>query len=218
MIFKEIDKKLTHEFILTKHYAQRLPAISWAFGCYINNKLEGVITIGKPASNHLCKGVCGEEYSSKVFELNRICMNEGLPKNTLSQFVSYALKTLKQHNLILISYADTGMTHVGYIYQATNWLYTGQTKSRTDMYVPRGKHSRHCGKKEDNPYKHLRVVRTSKHRYIYFCGDKTHIKKYKRALKYPILPYPKSETQRYELGTKQPRKIINTDTNEVYYD
>ena len=28
----------------------------------------------------------------------------------------------------MVSYADSGMNHCGYIYQATNWIYTGATK------------------------------------------------------------------------------------------
>ncbi|WBF81098.1 hypothetical protein FMLHJGGC_00045 [Staphylococcus phage BSwM-KMM1] len=60
------------------------------------------------------------------------------------------------------------MNHHGYIYQATNFIYTGSTKERTDMYTEGNKHSRHYN--EDN--KHLRKVRTSKHRYVYFTDKK----------------------------------------------
>lgn len=58
------------------------------------------------------------------------------------------------------------MNHCGYIYQATNWIYTGAIKERTDKYVPLGKHSRHYN--DDNKY--LRIFRTSKYRYVYFSG------------------------------------------------
>jgi hypothetical protein len=34
---------------------------------------------------------------------------------------------------IVVSYADTAMGHIGYIYQASNFLFTGTTKERTDM-------------------------------------------------------------------------------------
>ena len=159
---KTIQSKDTKDFILNKHYAKRMPSISYAYGLFVNENLEGVLTIGKPASNSLCKGICGEEYSKKVYELNRLVINEGFERNTLSWFVGQVLKSLKQEDLILVSYADSGMNHCGYIYQATNWLYTGATKERTDKYVPLGKHSRHYT--DDN--KHLRVFRTSKHRYV----------------------------------------------------
>ena len=84
---KRIESKESYDFLLNKHYAGRIPSISYAFGLYINNVIEGVLTIGKPASNSLCKGVCGIEYSNKVYELNRLVVNDGLERNTLSFFV-----------------------------------------------------------------------------------------------------------------------------------
>ena len=55
---RKIDAKDTKEFLLYKHYARRIPSISYAFGLFIDDTLQGVLTIGKPASNSLCKGVC----------------------------------------------------------------------------------------------------------------------------------------------------------------
>jgi len=216
IVVKEIEKKLTYDFILNKHYAKRKPSISWAYGLYIDNNLEGVLTIGKPASNSLCKGICGEKYSKQVFELNRLCVNEGLEKNILSRFVSKVLKDLKKHNLIIVSYADEGMHHHGYIYQATNFIYTGATLGRTDKYVPRGKHSRHYDKGDE--FSHLRVVRSVKHRYVYICGDKKFKKEIMQCMNYKEKPYPKGNNERYVLGEEQKRLIYNKKTHEYYYD
>ena len=209
MIVKKIESKDTYDFILNKHYAQRKPSISYAYGLFKNNKLEGILTIGKPASNSLCEGICGKEYKQYVYELNRLCINEGLPKNTLSWFVGSVLRLLKNENLILVSYADEGMNHYGYIYQATNWIYTGKTKARTDKYSGKGKHSRHYGV-ENN---HLRKVRSSKHRYVYFTN-----KKFKPKLNYKTLPYPKGENKRYVLGERKKDIIYNKRTNEYYFE
>ena len=80
-------------------------------------------------------------------------------------------------------------------------------------YVPLGKHSRHY---TDNN-KHLRVFRTSKHRYIYFTAKSR--KKLLKKLNYKIEnTYPKIQYSRYQLGSIQKRKIINTITNEVYWE
>lgn len=214
MEVKRIDAKETHEFILKKHYAQRLPSISIAFGLFIEGDLEGILTIGKPASNSLCEGVCGKEYKQYVYELNRLCVNEGLPKNTLSQFVSKVLRTLSQEKIILISYADEGANHHGYIYQATNWIYLGKTKERTDKYTPNGKHSRHY----TNEYNHLRKFRSSKYRYMYIPNKKFK-KECLKILKYEIIKeYPKGDNKRYTLGEKIKTKIINKDTGEIFYE
>lgn len=209
---REIEYSQTKDFILNKNYAQRMPSIKWAFGLYIDDKLEGVCTIGKPASNSLCEGICGKEFKEKVWELNRLCINEGLPSNTLSYFVSKVLKLLKPYDIILVSYADSGAGHCGYIYQATNWIYTGQTKERTDKYMPNGKHSRHYTEE----FKHIRKVRTSKHRYVYINGKSK--KLYLSNLNYPIMEYPKSDNNRYILGEKIKEKIINTNTEEIFYE
>ena len=211
-IVKRIEPKETLDFILNKHYAQRKPSISYSFGLFSNSELLGVCTIGKPASPSLCKGICGEEYSSKVFELNRLVVEDNLPKNTLSFFVSRVLRELKKEDLVIVSYADSGMNHHGYIYQACNFLYTGATLERTDKYAPNNKHSRHY----DDKYSHLRKVRTSKHRYVYFTNKNN--KKMRQALKYPILPYPKGENENYVLGSRIRTKVINTDTGEYFYE
>ena len=66
----------THEWILYKHYAKRIPSISYAFGLYDDKTLVGICTYGLPASPSLCVGVCGENYKNKVLELNRLCIND----------------------------------------------------------------------------------------------------------------------------------------------
>ena len=214
MEIKQINKKDSYDFILNKHYAQRLPSISFCYGLFINNKLEGILTIGKPASNSLCEGICGKEYKKYVYELNRLCVNEGLPKNTLSQFVSKVLKDLSNIKIILVSYADEGANHHGYIYQATNWIYLGKTKDRTDKYSPGNKHSRHY----TNKYSHLRKYRSSKHRYLYIPNKKFR-KECLSHLNYEVIyQYPKGDNKRYVLGERIKQKIINTNTNEIYYE
>ena len=103
------------------------------------------------------------------------------------------------NNLILVSYADTKMYHNGYIYQATNWLYTGKTKERTDR-VNLDKHARHYNKKID--YSKNRKIRSSKLRYIYFVGSKSKIKNWTEKLNYKIEPYPKGQNKRYNSSYK----------------
>ena len=206
MITKQINYKEAVEFLLPKHYSGRKPVISIAFGWFHNDELMAVCTFGKPASNSLCKGVCGEEYTQNVYELNRLCRTEDL-NEPLSKFVSSCLKELKQKNWIIISYADTAMNHNGYIYQATNWYYTGATKSRTDKYVEGNKHSRHYSNDNQNG---RRKVRSSKHRYIYFCAkSKTEKKRMLNNLNYVIQSYPKNENKNYILGEYIKPIIIN---------
>ena len=204
--FSSVTYKQAVDFLLPKHYSGRKPSITYSFGYFENEKLKAVCTFGKPASNSLCIGVCGKEYSEKVFELNRLCV-DGEIEIPLSKFVAWCLNELKAKDLILVSYADTQMNHNGYIYQATNWIYTGMTKARTDKYVEGGKHSRHYDNENQNG---LRKYRSAKHRYIYFATSKTKRKKYIKKLNYQIEPYPKGDNKKYELGTFIEPIIIDT--------
>jgi hypothetical protein len=193
---RTITKSDYNEWLLYKHYAKRMPSVSYAFGLFDDKLiLKGVLTIGKPASNNLCTGVCGDDNSEFVYELNRLCVDDGLPKNTLSWFLSKCLKLITS-KMIIVSYADTAMSHNGYIYQATNWIYTGATKERTDINTGDGKHSRHYDKTID--YSENRKNRSSKHRYIMFLGSKTERKVFKKALNYKIEQYPKGQNEKYD--------------------
>lgn len=195
-----LSAKDAWEFLMPRHYAGRKPQISKAFGWWINGTLVAVCTFGKPASHTLCNGICGEQYSKHVYELNRLCRIDEL-EEPLSCFVSACLRRLRTENWIIVSYSDTGMHHNGYIYQACNFLYTGQTKQRTDKYTEDGKHSRHYDNAKQGKY---RIVRTAKNRYVYFATfNKQTKKQWMDALNYPILPYPKEQNQNYILGEYQ---------------
>ncbi len=196
---KSIAKHLCKEWLLHKHYAKRMPNISYAFGLFDDN-LIGVMTIGKPASHALCVGVCGESNSKYVYELNRLCVNDNLEKNVLSYFVSQSLKML--NDLILVSYADTKMNHNGYIYQATNWMYTGLSAKATDKKIKgSNKHGRHNNIYEKGGEFEL-VERSRKHRYIYFTGNKRNKTKWRKELNYEIKTYPKGQNKRYDSSYK----------------
>ena len=201
-IIESIPKNQSYDWLLNKHYAKRKPSINYAFGLYKDKVLRGVCTFGSPPSNALCIGVCGKDYSSLVIELNGLCVDEMSEKNITSYFLSSCLKRLPTE-LIIVSYADTSMNHHGYIYQATNWIYTGLSAKRTERYDP------------DNPNKHSKTVtetmnyfdlaireRPQKHRYIYFNGSKSFKKKMNRLLNYNIKPYPKGNNKRYDASYK----------------
>jgi hypothetical protein len=195
-----IDYKTAIDFVVPRHYAGRKPQITQAWGWFFNNELKAVISIGKPASATLCTGIAGPDNSQYVYELNRMVRLDDW-QEPMSQFLGYILRYNKKHNpMIIVSYADTGMNHNGYIYQATNFIYTGKTKERTDKYTEGNKHSRHYSNDEQGSF---RKVRTAKHRYVYFCADKRVSKQWKRALNYHVLPYPKDESKRYTLGNYQ---------------
>jgi len=178
-----------------------------AFGLYEDGQLVGVVTYGIPASPALCMGICGKEYSDKVLELNRVCLLDNT-KNQASFLVANSIKLLPKPTIV-VSYADTGKGHVGYVYQATNFIYTGLSANRVDWTVKglEHKHSKTLSDgmtlesiKEKYGDDFYYTERSRKHRYIYFHGDKRQKKVMKNLLKYQIEPYPKGDSSRYDSG------------------
>ena len=196
---RRISYEDTKPFLLNIHYARRMPCITDAFGLFIDMKLVGVCTFGQPASPSLCIGLAGQQHKMDVLELNRLAL---LPEynggNNASYLVGKSLKMLPNGTFV-VSYADTAWSHVGYIYQATNFLYTGKTKERTDKYSESG-HSRHYLENETR-----RQFRSAKHRYVFLVGDKRTKREMAKDLRYPVFKeYPKGDEIRYNVNDPKP--------------
>ena len=155
---KPIKKELCKEWLLCKHYAKRVPSISYSFGLFKDTILVGVLTFGMPPSSTLASSICGEKYKSIVLELNRLVVNEGLDKNSLSYFVSNSISKLPKPKII-VSFSDNNMFHNGYIYQATNFIYTGQTTNDVKYLDKEGKefHFRNLGHTQQKLNKNLNI-------------------------------------------------------------
>ena len=186
----------TYDWLLNKHYAKRIPSISYAFGLYDSDKnLQGVCTYGMPPNYIEMKAW----QPFDLLELNRLVVNDGNPTNTTSYFVAETLKQISRPKVI-ISYADLRMGHYGYIYQATNWLYTGIGGEGQNIYIMKDgkeRHQRHETTIDKNTIE--RVEKTEgKARYYYFIADKKDKKTLFKMLRFPILPYPKGDNKRYD--------------------
>lgn len=113
---------------------------------------------------------------------------------------------------IVVSYADTNQGHVGYVYQATNFIYTGLSAKRTDWKVKGMEHLHgqtiaDMSKGHENRADFMREKfgddfylkdRPRKHRYVFIVSSKSQRKVILSALKYEVEPYPKGETNRYD--------------------
>ena len=200
----------TKPFLLKVHYARRMPCITDAFGLFVNGKLIGCVTYGIPASNTLCEGLAGRENKYRVYELNRLCiLPEYNGQNYASYLVSHSLKMLPNKTFV-VSYADTAWSHIGYIYQATNFLYTGMSAKRLDNYQPNGLHPRSYDKANRSG---LYQTRSQKHRYVYLVGDRRTRKQMLSELKYKVYDkYPKGNEQHYDVNNPkilEPIRIID---------
>lgn len=203
-----IKNEEAYPWLLYKHYAKRIPIIRFAFGLYENNKLVGIVTYGPTPTPQVQKFMLGLGWENNIVELNRLCV-ETKTKNAASFLVSNSLKMLPKP-MAVVSYADGGQGHIGYIYQATNFIYTGAVTAHDDEYMINGKktHARSLAArgitnpKEWAKQNNIQIIKAKpKHRYVYFCGNKQQKKLMKSLLTYKIFDkYPKGESKRYDAG------------------
>lgn len=194
------------EWLLYKHYAHRIPSISYAFGLFENGILKGVCTFGSTVSHTLNIGICGNSYSDYVIELNRLIV-ESNKKNITSFFVSQCLKKIASPKIV-VSFADSSQNHNGYIYQACNFIYTGLSlKRKRWAFIGNDTNHNHRAITQKMNYDEIRkeydgvmeyIESSRKHRYIYFIGNKREKKQFLKALKYKIEPYPKGQNVNYD--------------------
>jgi len=198
-----VSKIDARKWIINKHYAHRMPSVSYAFGLFKKGKLVGVCTFGI-TFNYAEDNVWGE-YT--VYELNRLITKDNLPRNSLSYFVGGVLKKMYKPSVI-ISYADDEQGHKGYIYQATNWIYTGKGGNGKKIYVL--KNGKRIHQRSVENYQKIKnnikktIITKGKHRYYYFLGNKKQKNEMLNILKnrkyMQIQPYPKGKNKEYDIG------------------
>lgn len=204
---KSIDAFQCKEWLLYKHYAKRIPIIIYSFGLFDeSNILNGVLTFSPPAR------MLAQSFKTETLELSRLVINERSERNCLSYFVSSVIKMLPKP-MILVSYADANQSHCGYIYQATNWLYTGISSKEKKVFINGKLHHRRTlnsvfGTSSISELKEIDNVnieieeQEGKHRYFYFIGNKKQKVKMKKEFTYELLPYPKGDNIRYDANYK----------------
>ena len=188
------------DFVVKYHYLHRKCPCSMAFGL-IDSKdnIKGVIVYGVPPSSTLLKGICGEDEAKNVYELNRLWVSDDVPKNGESYLIGNSLKMIDKE--IVVSFADTKHGHVGYVYQATNFLYCGLSAKFKDPKVKGYEHMHHATYAHGMTNKQVIerfgaenvefVERPRKHRYIMFVAKGKRRKELMKKLRYKVLPYPK---------------------------
>ena len=201
LFVRPIPIKVAKELVVREHYIHTLPGgTQMAFGAFMNGRLLGVLTLGVgPFNSHfLVEGAARRD----CLTLSRLWLSDELPKNSESLVIGAVLRSLRKYTDLkfILSYADPVQGHVGIIYQASNWIYTGLSVAMPLYDLGDGKphHSRSIG----NTYgthsvKYLQshgvpirlVPQSAKHRYVYFLDFD-----WRPRLLVPQLPYPKRES------------------------
>lgn len=209
-----VSKAQAEAIIVARHYSRR-PSIFWAaFGLVIDGMIEGVVVYGQPSppiQKHAFK-----DRDFRLYELSRLVIQTSAP-NAASFLIGRSLTMLERPSAV-VSYADSAWGHVGAIYQATNWLYTGATKSHDHLYLVDGQKLHPMTLRDQGILDPKRWARENevetvppheKHRYFFLNGSKVQRKKMRRILRYEVSDYPKADQQRYDDGGYVPVATID---------
>jgi hypothetical protein len=197
---KPIDNATAQQVVVKHHYLHRKAPCSQAFGLFDDaGQLRGVVMYGTPSSSSLRAGIAGKEHANNVVELTRLWIDDSTPKNSESYLIGNSIKHCGKE--IVVSFADTSQNHLGIVYQATNWIYTGLSAKRTDWQVQGiDKHGHTWADKYTAVEmrqlfgdKFKLVPRSRKHRYIYLNAKGKRRKELLALLRYEQQPYPKTE-------------------------
>lgn len=109
------------------HYSKSLPAPPRVHvGVWEDGVFKGAILFSRGASQNLLKPYRLKQ--TEGCELTRVALKDH--KTPVSRMVSIAIKLLKKHSpglRLIVSFADPMQGHLGAIYQAGNWIFSGMT-------------------------------------------------------------------------------------------
>ena len=186
--------------IVRHHYLHSLPGgTRLAFGVFVGNRLLGAITLGVGPLN--AYSLVEDAQPDDCLTLTRLWLSDELPRNGESRTLGVVLRAL--HKLtplkFLVTYADPTQGHLGTIYQATGWLYTGLSEAmpRYDVGDGKARHSRSLSHAYGtHSVRHFAahgikvklIPQAAKFRYLYFL-DPT----WRDRLQASVLPHPKKK-------------------------
>lgn len=126
------------EELLEAHYTGTLPkGVKALFGLYEGEGLVGVAALGIPSYPGTSKSLYPENPGS-VLDLRRFYVTHAVGPNAESWFLSRVLKQLPSDNEVVLAFADQTVGHHGAIYQATNFVYLGETAPSYHYESPNG--------------------------------------------------------------------------------
>lgn len=183
------------------HYSKILPVGKKViYGVWENNKFIGVVIFSRGASPHLWKRYNMQQ--TEGCEMTRVALNNHI--TPVTKIISICLKKLKKDCpglKVVVSFADPEEGHLGIIYQAGNWIYTGcSDKSFCHKIGNKIYHHRTFSeiRKKIPPHKVINILKEGKYRYFYPLTKE--VKEYFIKL---AKPYPKS--------------LSNTNTGNKYH-
>lgn len=191
------------------HYSQILPTGKLVkYGAWEGDRFIGVVLFSRGASPHLGTRLALD--ATQVCELTRVALRDHAAP--VSQIVARALTQLSASNpglRLVVSFADPKEGHRGGIYQAGNWLYTGQSNPVTEYLIDgRWRHTRRAYHHPDRKTADKREA-PGKYRYLYPLD-----RAMRRKVQPLVLPYPRavegSEASRDASGVEGQVRSLST--------
>lgn len=211
---REVESEYAKRFISKYHYSKSCSNIVLAVGEWLGMELKNCIIFNYCAGRNMANEVWGGNNNNTI-ELSRMVSLEPKPKNLESFSIKRALDFLKRKmpNIkVVISYADNTMGHKGYCYQATNFVYYGQSRTTKEFYLD-GKRTHE--RTLFNTYKTAssselkkilgdrftwKTSDLSKSRYyIIIAQNKKERKEIEKKILVKSMPYPKGDNTRYDM-------------------
>ena len=200
MIVGPASTRDVQEFARRYHYTGTGDSAFWRWGLWHGHVLHGVVSYNLPTRS-VCASVFGEEHLHRVWHMGRLILSEDSPRNSESRLIGGSLRAIQREHpevWAVLTYAATDVGHLGYVYQATNAIYTGEGGD-ANYYVYESGHRRgtHLGGKRVSLGRAAamgweRHRGGTKHRYVYILGTKRERRDRLSMLRYPVLPYPKT--------------------------
>lgn len=169
---QEADRREVDAMIRERHYLKRWPGVCV---CTLSLRYDGyavgVIVFALPPRE------TNKRYGMPSWELARLWIDDLMPRNTESWFISRAIAHIRARHkdvACLVSYADPSAGHRGTVYMAASWIPDGRTdderkSARCDYWVGDKKYSRKAQVPEGAIWR--RVPRVSKFRFVYYLKD-----------------------------------------------
>ena len=205
---KKVPASFVRQYVASYHYSHIMPDNAFeCFAGFYGEKLGGVVVFGNGANNNTFTSLIPDIELKNCRELTRLWSPDGMPKNTESKLITESVRLLPKDVYLIVSFADPSHNHLGVIYQATNFIYTGTSSSSQMLINKEGEkfHIRTIGSyKRRHP--ELRTLTNKevmekygwkycesagKHRYILLRGDSWIKRLMFEKIKDKIKEYPK---------------------------
>jgi hypothetical protein len=199
------------EFCRRYHYTATGGSMLWRYGLWHGPTLWGIVSYNLPNRN-VCECVFGPNHWNNVWHMGRLVLPDHAPHNSESRLIGGSLRLIQQQRpdvWAVITYAASDVGHIGYVYQATNAIYTGTSAVEpvlTDAFgrrrARRTAYTKHHPTTKDT--ERLGWVKTKgdvKHRYVYLLGNKQQRRQRRAMLRLPELPYPKQTSNNQQPET-----------------